>query len=102
MSFDYNYFTKAELVSFLNEHGSNFKYTTKPYQIILDKKMDEINKKIDKTLDHNAELIEILKDENLSDAERMEASISLSGNHELFMKLNNQLDKLFARYMEVE
>lgn len=92
MSFDYNYFTKAELVDFLNEHGDGFKYISKPYLIILEGKIEKKHKEIEKLLAENDALIGKLR--NALGEERIRLSIKLQENHEKFRKLNKELDKL--------
>lgn len=100
MGFNYNQFTKAELAGFLNKHGNDFKYITKPYQVILEEKINKLHNQVEKLLERNENLISILKDENLPTEERMEANAGLSGNHELFNLLNRKIDRLHNMMME--
>ena len=82
MKYDYGVFTKTELVEFLNEHGENFKYSTKPYQIMLDKKIEETNKKIE---------------QNINKSEELTANGNITRyweNHQEYVLLNKEYDKL--------
>lgn len=100
MSFNYNQFTKAELAGFLNKHGNDFKYITKPYQVILEEKINKLHTQVEELLHQNKNLISMLKDEDLTVEERMKASVGLSGNHEMFNTLNKKIDKLHNMMME--
>jgi hypothetical protein len=82
MKYDYSIFTKAELVEFLDEHGNDFKYSTKPYQIILDNKIEKLNKEIEK---------------NINRSEELTANGNITKyweNHQEYLKLNKEYDKL--------
>lgn len=100
MAFNYNQFTKAELADFLNKYGSDFKYITKPYQVILEEKIDKLHTQVEELLHQNETLISVLKDEDLTAEERMEASVGLSKNHEMFNLLNKKIDRLHNMMME--
>lgn len=100
MSFNYNQFTKAELADFLNKYGNDFKYITKPYQVILEEKIDKLHTQVEELLHQNETLISVLKDEDLTAEKRMEASVGLSKNHEIFNTLNKKIDKLHNIMME--
>jgi mevalonate kinase len=93
MNFDYNQFTKTELVEFLNKHGDDFKYITKPYLIILEEKIENTHNKIDGILEENALLIEKLE-KVTTDKEKIKISMELDKNHALWNKLILELDKL--------
>lgn len=99
MSFNYNQFTKAELAGFLNKHGNDFKYITKPYQVILEEKINKLHNQVEDLLKQNESLISILKDDTLPAEERLEASVELSGNHNKFNVLNNKIDYLHNMMM---
>lgn len=94
MNFDYNYFTKAELVSFLNKHGDDFKYTTKPYQIILEKKIKDIENNIERALQENTFLIEQLKNTEPCIGEAMKIGVQLNENHETYRRLERKRKEL--------
>lgn len=91
MKFDYNYFTKSELVSFLNKYEDNFKYITKPYLIILEEKIEEVFKEIEKIHEHNDLLIKQL---DLEESNKLQIHLQLMKNHDKWEKLNGQIDKL--------
>lgn len=100
MSFDYNQFTKTELANFLNKHGDDFRYITKPYQVILEEKIDKLHTQVENLLKQSETLISALKDDSLPAEKRMKASMGLSDNHEMFNTLNKEIDKLHNIMME--
>lgn len=91
MGFDYNQFTKAELVSFLNEHEGDFKYITKPYLIILEEKMDKVMKQIDKSINEGETLLERLKNEPENTSE---IYLAILKNNKEWNLLHEKYDKL--------
>jgi len=91
MGFDYNKFTKAELVSFLNKYGDDFKYITKPYLIILEEKMKNIMNEIYKINDNNEKLLERLK---IQPDKTTEIYLEIMANNKRWNLLYQEHDKL--------
>lgn len=91
MGFDYNQFTKAELVEFLNKHEDDFRYITKPYLIILEEKMDKVMKQIDKSINEGKILIERLENEpeNIS-----KIHLDIWENNKKWNRLSKKYDEL--------
>lgn len=98
MSFDYNSFTKAELVSFLNKYGDDFKYTHKPYSIMLNERQDRVFDELDKLSKENDRLLAKLN--NSIDEDKFKIVSYLQGNYEKWDKLHKQLDK-YSKLLEV-
>lgn len=95
MGFDYNFFTKRELTNFLNDNDGNYMYINKPYMEILQKREEKIHSDIDKLLQENEELIEILKNEHTTAEERISTHIKLTENHKKYKQYSKESDKLF-------
>ena len=92
MGVDYNQFTKAELVSFLNKYGDDFKYIAKPYQVILEEKINKKHDEIDRLNSDNRLLIDKLK--NATEDKIIAISKEIDENNRKWNKLNLELDKL--------
>lgn len=94
MSFDYNQFqfTKAELANFLNKYGDNLTSINKPYQMILEDKINKTFDEIDKLNKENSLLTkELLK---ATGGRMITISMEIDKNHRKWEKLNLELDKL--------
>ena len=46
MKHNYNIFTKQELVNFMQQNESNYRYMTSPFDVIIEAKMDAISARI--------------------------------------------------------
>lgn len=104
MGFDYNYFTKAELVSFLNEYGKDFRYIREPYSVIIKDKQNNIFNELQKLGNVNDGLILKLK-ASTDVKEQLKIHQQLAINHMKWEKLHKKLDelndKLIDNYKEV-
>jgi len=102
MSHNYNNFTKQELASFLQKNEKNFRYIDSPYNIILDKKMDAVMKKIDENLEHS----KVLSGEYERTKDPVKYIIENKKNLKKWMQLNKEYDRLektrFPREVENE
>jgi hypothetical protein len=49
----YNIFSKSDLVEFLEKHEKNYRFIDSPYNIMLDKKMNDVMKKLDINLERS-------------------------------------------------
>lgn len=90
MGFDYNYFTKSELVSFLNKHSDDFKYINKPFEIMLGEKIEKAFKELEEMQGENDLLIKQL---DIQESDKLNVSIQLMENHKKWKKLHEQIDK---------
>lgn len=90
MSFDYNVFTKAELVDFMKKNEKNYKYSTLPYQVMLENKMNKVMKEMEKSTAMGSCLVEQLKEK----PKDIEITAKIITNHREWKKLNKEYDKL--------
>ena len=96
MGFDYNYFTKTELVEFLNEYGKDFGYTRKPYSIIMEKRQNNLHKELELIHEDNQRLLmEMVYDRQKGDVVGyLNKSKEMDKNHKKWEKLHQELDKV--------
>jgi hypothetical protein len=88
---DYNIFTKDELVKFMKQNESNFRYIDTPYDIMLGYKMDETIKKMQKCSQDGKGLIERYQQGELDGIDYMIASMK---HNDKYDKLSKEYDKL--------
>ena len=87
---DYSIFTKDELASFIKKHENNFRYIESPFDIMIDGKMDDIMKKIDKNLDGAKKL----RGEYEQTNDGLKYMIESKKNHEKWQRLDKEYDRL--------
>ena len=93
MKFDYDYFTKTELVSFLNKYGEDFKYSLKPHHVMMEERQKKIFAELDELHIENGLLIEKLITAPTS--QKIAISRELDKGHKKWQSLHDQLDKLY-------
>lgn len=98
MSFDYNIFTKAELVHFLQNNERNYKYLTPPYQVMLGDKMNKIMKEMERSTAIGDNLVEQLKDK----PKDIEITAKYINNHREWQRLNKEYDRLSNMLFKVD
>lgn len=91
MKHDYNIFTKAELVGFMQKHGNDFRYISKPYDVILTNRLDTIDEKINKNIEQSKKLTK-----QLDNNRTFENAILCSENHKKWRTLQKERDKVEA------
>lgn len=84
-------FIKKDLVSFLNKYEDDFKYTTKPYLIILEEKMGKIMNEIEKSNDKGQKLVARLK---VEPDKTFEIHSKIMANNKIWKSLNKEYDEL--------
>lgn len=90
MSFDYNVFTKDELVHFLKNNDKNYKHIALPYKVMLEDKMNRIMKEMEENVATGEFLVRQMKkypDDTTFRIEYMQ-------NHKRWEKLNKEHDKV--------
>lgn len=97
MKFDYNYFSKEELVSFLNKNDKNYMYIEKPHTLILKQREETINRKIGLLLEENKILIKNLKDKDMSIDKIIDIMSRLEKNHKLYKKYSDEQERIFEK-----
>src|SRR5699024_811069 len=99
MSFDYNYFSKAELVAFLITHEKDFRRTRKPYSIMLEEKQDKVFNELDKLSKENDRLLDEFN--NSIDEDKLKIVPLLQNNHKKWEKLYEKLDE-YSKKLEID
>lgn len=96
MKFDYNHFTKTELVAFLNRHGDEFRYTTKPYLIIIEERQNKLYKELELLQKDNERLLVEMRDlkEKADIVRFLNKSKEMDKNHKKWEKIHQELDKI--------
>lgn len=88
---DYSIFTKDELVSFLKQNESNFRYIDSPYDIMLGYKMDEAMKRMEKSTKDSQKLGEMYRKGEL---DGIDYTVALMRHNENYNKLSKEYDTL--------
>lgn len=89
MKSKYNIFTKEELVNFMEKNEKNFHFLISPYKTMLEVKMDDVMRKLDKNLAESKKLLSMLKEDN-----SYKTTLKIKENHEQWQKLDKEYDRL--------
>ena len=89
MKSKYNIFTKEELVNFMEKNEKNFRFLISPYKTMLEVKMDDVMRKLDKNLAESKKLLSMLKEDN-----SYKTALKIKEGHEQWQKLDKEYDRL--------